>query len=87
MEWPVNGQILVDYSMDQSVYFPTLDQYRLSPAIAVQAVEGAPVMSAVDRNRLFDRKYCSDRYNGNNGVGKWISGNLRAAYRFGRGRG
>lgn len=48
MEWPVNGQILVDYSMDQSVYFPTLDQYRLSPAIAVQAVEGAPVMSAVD---------------------------------------
>lgn len=48
MEWPVSGQILIDYSMDQSVYFPTLDQYKLSPAIAVQAVEGAPVMSAVN---------------------------------------
>ena len=48
MEWPVNGQILVDYSMDQSVYFPTLDQYKLSPAISVQAVEGAPVVSAVN---------------------------------------
>ena len=48
MEWPVNGHVLIDYSMDQSVYFPTLDQYKLSPAIAVQAVEGAPVTAAAD---------------------------------------
>lgn len=48
MEWPVNGTILVDYSMDQTTYFPTLDQYRLSPAISVQAVEGAPVMAAAN---------------------------------------
>lgn len=48
MEWPLHGNILVDYSMDSTVYFPTLDQYRLSPAIAVQADEGAPVMSAVN---------------------------------------
>ncbi len=34
--------------MDQTVYFPTLDQYKLSPAIAVQAVEGAPVTAAAD---------------------------------------
>ena len=48
MEWPVNGNILIDYNMDQTTYFPTLDQYRLSPAIAVQAVENAPVMAAVN---------------------------------------
>lgn len=48
MEWPVSGHVLIDYSMDQSIYFPTLDQYKLSPAIAVQAVEGAPVVSAVN---------------------------------------
>ncbi|MDO4273694.1 MAG: peptidoglycan DD-metalloendopeptidase family protein [Eubacteriales bacterium] len=48
MEWPVNGNILLDYSMDQTTYFPTLDQYKLNPAIAVQAVEGAPVMAAVN---------------------------------------
>lgn len=48
MEWPVNGNILLDYSMDQTTYFPTLDQYKLSPAIAVQAVEGAPVMAAAE---------------------------------------
>ena len=26
MEWPVNGNILIDYSMDNTTYFPTLDQ-------------------------------------------------------------
>lgn len=48
MEWPVHGNILLDYDMDQTTYFPTLDQYRLNPAISVQAVEGAPVVAAVD---------------------------------------
>nr|WP_294525499.1 M23 family metallopeptidase [uncultured Blautia sp.] len=48
MEWPVNGNILIDYSMDSTTYFPTLDQYRLSSGIAVQAVQGAPVQSAVN---------------------------------------
>ncbi len=47
MQWPVNGNILLDYNMDQTTYFPTLDQYKLSPAIAVQAVEGAPVTASV----------------------------------------
>lgn len=47
MEWPVNGNILLDYNMDQTVYFPTLDQYKLSPAISVKAVEGAPVLASV----------------------------------------
>lgn len=47
MDWPVNGSILLDYNMDQTVYFPTLDQYKLSPAIAVGAVEGAPVTASV----------------------------------------
>ena len=48
MEWPVNGNVLLDYSMDQTTYYPTLDQYRLSPAISVGAVAGAPVVSAVN---------------------------------------
>lgn len=47
MEWPVNGNILLDYNMDQTVYFPTLDQYKLSPAISVKAVEEAPVLASV----------------------------------------
>ena len=46
--WPIEGDVLLDYSMDQTTYYPTLDQYRLSPAISVGAVEGAPVVSAVN---------------------------------------
>ena len=45
MEWPLHGTILIDYSMDQTTYFPTLDQYKLNPSIVVQAGEGAPVVS------------------------------------------
>ena len=32
----------------KTTYFPTLDQYKLSPAIAGGAVEGAPVVAAVN---------------------------------------
>lgn len=48
MEWPVRGTVLVDYNMDETVYFPTLDQYKVSPAVAIQAVEDAPVYAAAD---------------------------------------
>lgn len=47
-EWPVNGNILLDYNMEQTTYFPTLDQYKLSPAIALQAAEGTPVAAAAE---------------------------------------
>lgn len=48
MEWPVRGTVLVDYNMNETVYYPTLDQYRVSPAISLQAVEDAPVYAASD---------------------------------------
>ena len=48
MEWPIRGTVLIDYNMNETVYYPTLDQYRVSPAIAVQAVEDAPVYAAAD---------------------------------------
>ena len=38
----------MDYNMDETVYYPTLDQYRVSSAIALQAVEDAPVYAAAD---------------------------------------
>ena len=47
MEWPVHGNILLDYNMDQTVYYATLDQYKLSPSIVVGAEEGAPVTCSV----------------------------------------
>ena len=48
IEWPASGSVLINYSMDKTTYFPTLDQYKLSPGISVGAVEGAPVTAAVN---------------------------------------
>ena len=78
MEWPVHGTILLDYNMDQTVYFPTLDQYKLSPAIAVQAVEGAPVTAAADGTVYSIEE---DGNNPDDGAWKRISGSLRTAQR------
>lgn len=33
--WPVNGAVIIDYSMDQTVYFTTLDQYKYNPAVII----------------------------------------------------
>ena len=44
--WPVEGSILLDYSMEATTYFPTLDQYKYNPAIVIQAEEGCNVAAA-----------------------------------------
>lgn len=44
--WPVVGNILVNYSMDKTVYFPTLQQYKYNPAVIIQANEGDLITAA-----------------------------------------
>lgn len=44
--WPVVGNVLVNYSMDKTVYFPTLEQYKYNPAIIIQANEGDMITAA-----------------------------------------
>lgn len=44
--WPAAGSILIDYSMDGSVYFPTLNQYKYSPALVIGSETGNQVLSA-----------------------------------------
>lgn len=44
--WPVSGNILVNYSMDKTVYFPTLQQYKYNPAIIIQANQGDLITAA-----------------------------------------
>lgn len=43
--WPVNGQILLNFSMDKTVYFSTLDQYKYNPALVISGAEGDQVIS------------------------------------------
>lgn len=42
--WPVNGNILLNYSMDKTVYFSTLDQYKYNPALIIGGAEGDQVI-------------------------------------------
>ena len=35
MLWPVNGHVTMSYSMDKTVYFATLDQYKYNPAVII----------------------------------------------------
>ena len=37
---PVSGEPIIEYSMDHSVYFATLDQYKYNPAVIYSAVQG-----------------------------------------------
>ena len=33
--WPMEGNVVINYSMDSTVYFPTLDQYKYNPAVII----------------------------------------------------
>ena len=44
--WPVAGNVIMDYSMDKTVYFATLDQYKYNPAVIIQGTLDENVMSA-----------------------------------------
>lgn len=44
---PIAGEILINYSTDKSVYFPTLEQYRCNPALIISAAQGEQVKAAV----------------------------------------
>lgn len=46
LTWPVAGNVILDYSMDSSIYFPTLKQYKYNPALVIGAEVGSQVLSA-----------------------------------------
>ncbi|MDE7339479.1 MAG: M23 family metallopeptidase [Lachnospiraceae bacterium] len=46
--WPIVGDILINYSMDKTIYFPTLQQYKYHPAIVISATEGETITAAAE---------------------------------------
>lgn len=44
--WPVDGNVLMSFSMDQTVYFSTLDQYKYNPALILSGAVGDNVIAA-----------------------------------------
>lgn len=43
MSWPVRGEVIMDYSMDKTIYYPTLQEYKCNPSILIQSEEGTDV--------------------------------------------
>lgn len=60
--WPIVGDVLINYSMDKTIYFPTLDQYRYHPAIVIAATQGESIGAAAN-GRVSSVSY--DRATGN----------------------
>lgn len=44
--WPVSGSVILPFSMETTVYFKTLDQYRCNPGLLISAGNGTTVQSA-----------------------------------------
>lgn len=44
--WPVTGNVIINYSMDKTTYFATLEQYKYNPSIVIEAAEGDAILAA-----------------------------------------
>lgn len=48
LAWPVQGEVLLEFNMDNTIYFPTLNQYKCSQAMVIQAEQGTPVCAPAE---------------------------------------
>ena len=46
LDWPVAGNVIIDYSMNGTVYFPTLNVYKYNPALIIGAETGSQVVAS-----------------------------------------
>lgn len=50
--WPVQGNVILGYSMETTTYFPTLEQYKCNPANIIQSDVSTPVAAPADARVL-----------------------------------
>lgn len=46
LTWPAAGTVLMDYNMDGTVYFKTLNQYKYNPALIISSEVGNQVVAS-----------------------------------------
>lgn len=46
LSWPAAGTILMDYNMDGTIYFKTLNEYKYNPALIIGSAAGNPVVAS-----------------------------------------
>lgn len=52
MGWPIQGNVVLDYSMESTIYFPTLNQYQCNPALIIQGEADTPVYAPANARVL-----------------------------------
>lgn len=52
MMWPVRGNIVLDYNMESTIYFPTLEQYKCNPGLVIQGEVSDPVYAPANARVL-----------------------------------
>lgn len=69
--WPVDGNVIMSYSMDKTVYFKTLDQYKYNPAMVIegavndQVICAAPgIVKSIDQSPVTGNTVTVDMGNG-----------------------
>lgn len=50
--WPIRGNIVLDYNMESTIYFPTLDQYKCNPGLVIQGEISDPVYAPANARVL-----------------------------------
>jgi len=70
--WPVTGNVLLDYSMDSTIYFPTLDQYKCNPGLVIQGEVSEPVYAPANARVL--------EYGSNEEIGEYLKLDLGNDY-------
>ena len=53
MTWPLEGNVIMNYSMDATIYYATLDQYKYNPAIIISGDVNSKVY-AVAQGKITD---------------------------------
>ena len=56
---PCKGDVVLPFSMDKTIYFPTLDQYQYNRGIVVKADKGKEVLAAAD-GKVIDVYTCEE---------------------------
>ena len=46
LEWPASGAVIMGYSMDQTVFFQTLEQYQYNPAMIIGGEVGETIAAS-----------------------------------------
>lgn len=52
MTWPIRGNVVLDYNMASTIYFPTLDQYKCNPGVVIQGEVSDPVYAPANARVL-----------------------------------